>query len=383
MRIVRDTSWLHRAAAVWAVCSYEDRAGEWAWVQRQARGALVLVANASSAVHSVGHGQQRAKLHHRARLIQQVWHRALNGAAEYDLIWLLDEDISFRSFDLAGFLLRWMCAFGPAGPPVIAQPTLREGDRFGQAWPLSDDTYRRCLTGELGARYGGEEACFLRHTLALRSDWIEQWAPLMDARFVAWFLKQETTRRVVEAQLRWNSDFGADEVWCGAAAEWLDVSRPAVNKWGGSSHRTRDRLVLEKAEGSRPQTPERRVPCAVVTLPIVHDDTRTQGNSNAAQARIMDGFKTLHHAGLRWPQSLINMGKCRGRNCTPHRWWRYAPTPRWPLPVSEASIEKIRACVTTKLACGLHQSFPPPSGIMDGSGSTCEGLADVWWDEND
>ena len=142
-----------------------------------------------------------------------------------------------------------MVAFGATGPPVIAQPTLHKGRDSGQGWPQSDDTYTLCLSGEIGARWG-DDACFLRDALAVRNDWVEQWATLIDARFMAWWLRQETTQKIVQQQLLLNTDFGSDEIWCGAAAEWV----------GGLPTR---RTHTAGAPGS---TTGRRVPCAVVTV---------------------------------------------------------------------------------------------------------------------
>lgn len=234
----------------WAVCAYDDRAHEWSDLQRQFSDRLVLVINTSTAHHGLRANQRRAKLHHRARIVEEAKALRLNHVhTPFEAFWFLDEDISFVHFQMDTFLHRWMCAFGATGPPVIAQPTLHKGRDSGQGWPQSDDTYTLCLSGEIGARWG-DDACFLRDALAVRNDWVEQWATLIDARFMAWWLRQETTQKIVQQQLLLNTDFGSDEIWCGAAAEWV----------GGLPTR---RTHTAGAPGS---TTGRRVPCAVVTV---------------------------------------------------------------------------------------------------------------------
>ena len=246
------------AVVRWAVCAYDDMAHEWADVQRQLADQMVLLVNTSTTQRGLRAAQRRAKLYHRARIVEEAKALVLDGVRRpYDAFWFLDEDISFARFEMVAFLQRWACAFGAAGPPVIAQPMLHKGRESGQGWPQSDDTYQLCLSGELGARWG-DDACFLRDALAVRNDWVEQWATLIDARFMVWWLRQETTQKIVQQQLLLNTDFGSDEIWCGAAAEW--VAGPARH-----THNVGARM---------PHTVGARVPCAVVTVPILDDETR-------------------------------------------------------------------------------------------------------------
>lgn len=365
VRSVNGALFGQRSVVYWAVCSYEDKADEWAEAQRLSAGALVLVMNASTAQQKISRQQRRAKMHHRAQLVERAWQLAPNGQDAFDFVWFLDEDISFKSFDMSSFLHRWMCAFGEAGPPVIAQPTLANGTRHGQGWPQSADTYRLCLTGHVGRQFG-DDPCFLRRALAVRNDWVEQWAALIDAKFLAWWLEQATTKKIMQQQLIINSDFGADEIWCGAADEWV-------------------RLL------GTPRSP-RRVPCAVVTLPVVHEDSRTQGASLGPE-RIRLGHRLLWKAGLRWNNAMVGkecMSKvcCRGRNCSEHSWWRYTPWPGWKLPTTVELIHKVRACVATRLAC---PSYPRPhrrtlAGEARPAAAPdlipgCGGLTDLWWEE--
>ena len=356
---VHQTREAHRAVVAWAVCAYDDRADAWSDTQRQAAGALLLVLNASSPQQPIGPQQRRAKFHHRARLVRAVWQQQPSGAKTFENIWLLDDDISFRGFNMAAFLSSWLCALGPAGPPMIAQPTLHNGSLSGQPFPQNDLTYELCLTGKLGDEYG-DSACFLRSALALRSDWLEQWATLLDASFLSWFLNQTTTKLVLKNQLKYNSDFGVDEIWCGAAEEWAAAVTPT---------RARGRNAT------------RRSSCVVIPLPLIHDDTRSQGHGHD-RSYVLSGFRVLSYSGLRFPQSMVGRS-CHGRNCTPHRWWRYTPRLKWALPDTLDRIERVRACVATQLFCPGDSSPPPSSsyGLININGtSDCAGLTDLHWD---
>ena len=325
----------HRATFWWAVCSFDDNADAWAETRWRSAGTLRLVVNTSTPMMRVRANQRRAKLHHRARLVEAAWQLVRDGGGPaFEYVWFLDEDVSFRAFDAALFLHRWRCAFGAAGPPVIAQPTLSNGTHNGQGWPQRDETYQRCLTGRAASALGGSGdgggggACFLRDALALRNDWVEQWATLMDAGFVAWWLWQNTTKQIVHYQLKLNSDFGADEVWCGAAEEWVEALRRDTR--GG-------------ATAVRPS-------CAIITVPVVHDDSHTQRQAGQSMHdRYRAGARLLFKAGLFSNRAFVGRGCwyqqcCFGRNCSSHPWWRYVPKPRWELPTSRTALESVRSC---------------------------------------
>ena len=164
-----------------------------------------------------------------------------------------------------------------------------------------------------------------------------------------------------------------DEIWCGAAHEWA------------SRHR-------------RPSSA--RVPCAVITVAIVHNDARTQGHAmkkGRGGASVVAGYRLLWKANLTWHRSLMGMrcyGKvcCFGRNCTNSPWWRYTPTPRWALPTQERHVRMVRSCVVTQLTCPASQEGRRRHSFRDSeTGSPnetalglpgCGGLTDLWWDQH-
>ena len=182
------------------------------------------------------------------------------------------------------------------------------------------------MIGELAAASGGD-ACFLRHTRALQVGFVEGQAALLDARFLGWLFEQPLIERIVAAQLKYGSEAGPDAVWCGAAAEWWSASR------GGTA-------IFRPA-------------CAVIPVPIWHDDTRSLAALSTQHFHL--GFKVLREAQIR----KTRQGGCwQGRACMTHRWTRYQPIPGWPLPTDVAGVEQVRACAATHMHRAVCSSLP-------------------------
>lgn len=316
----------------WAVISYDDTADLWGGTMKASsrlqRTTLVLVLNASSdPTHPLEHRKRKARFVHQRRLVWAVWNRT--GRAAYDAVWMPDDDLAFEHFDWRAFLHQWLCTF-PGGPPVVAQPPIQSVQRLGpqpfaKSWPAQAETWRTCMVGELAAAYGGD-ACFLRRTRALQVGFVEGQAALLDARFLSWLFEQPLTETIVAAQLKYGSEAGPDAVWCGAAAEWWSASK------GGSV-------------GFRPA-------CAVVPVPIRHDDTRSLAAGNAQH--FIKGFKVLREAQIR-SSPACDRPSCR---FSPHRWTRYQPVPDWPLPTDVAGMEQVRACAATRMHRAVCSSLP-------------------------
>ena len=317
----------------WAVITYDDNAGLWAGTveasRRLQRTTVVLVLNASSnATHPLEHHERKARFVHQRRLVWAVWNRT--GRAAYDAVWLPDDDLAFERFDWRAFLHQWLCTF-PGGSPIVAQPPIqskkgwhRSRSAWGKTWPAAAGTWRSCMVGELGAAFGGD-ACFLRHTRALQVGFVEGQAALLDAHFLSWLFEQPLIERIVSAQLSHGSEAGPDAVWCGAAAEWWALRR---------------------------DTAAFRPGCAVVPVPIWHDDTRSLDAGSALHFN--NGFKVLRDAEIRYQPRR----GCQGRACMVHNWTRYQPVPNWPLPTDVAGMEQVRACATTRMHHAVCSSLP-------------------------
>lgn len=169
----------------------------------------------------------------------QFWLQALDLIERHAFVWLADEDISFRNCDVRAYWHRLHTAFSTRGAPLISQPTIRalqtasNGDPAGK-WDQMLNTNTLWSGG----------AC--AGVVALETSFVEQQAAVVDTAF---FVSQrERWAALAKLQHEHGSDFALDTVWCGAAALYV-----------GQGHGTR----------------QTRVPCAIITLPITHADTRT------------------------------------------------------------------------------------------------------------
>ena len=156
------------------------------------------------------------------------WLQAMDLIAKHNFVWLADEDMSFRNFPIDAYWHRLTAAFGKRGPPVISQPTItaRATLKFGDP------------RGKWREFLNAAEFWDGSGVVAAETSYVEQQAAVVDARF---FVREGATwEALARAQHAHGSDFALDSLWCGGAT----LFAPA------------------------------RVACAVVTIPIEHDDTR-------------------------------------------------------------------------------------------------------------
>ena len=222
------------------------------------------------------------------------------------------------------------------------------------------------MVGELGAAFG-EDACFLRDTRALRVGFVEGQAALLDARFLSWFFEQGLTRAIMREQLQHSTEAGPDAVWCGAAAEWaasgreqrvhtaahLRVARPGFLHFSDLSELGRERHRQQLADED---TDTFRPACAVVPVPIPHDDERSLAANNVRHFH--NSFKALRDAGIRDTLMKCQARGRHGRECMRHNWTRYLPVPEWPLPTDVEGMKLVRACATTRMSRAKCSSLP-------------------------
>lgn len=129
-----------------------------------------------------------------------LFHHILQLTAYYENIWLLDEDFSIQNFDFENYFRIWNCAFTSSARPLVTQPQV-EGKTSGifqrSYWLPSKD-----------------------NVLAAPTIWVEQQAPMINAQFFTWFVKN-VIQPTLSTMTVVNSDQGHDEVWCGAATAQL------------------------------------------------------------------------------------------------------------------------------------------------------------------
>jgi hypothetical protein len=126
----------------------------------------------------------------------------------YDWVWLVDDDMSFSTFDYAEFWRRHQHGF-KRGPPRVSQP------------PLVD----------VGKRDSGDRAAYLkeqyvanRTTNTFVVDMVEQGCPLIRVDFWMWFtnaLDADVGDNFAVQQASHGSDWGLDCLWCQYAQLYL------------------------------------------------------------------------------------------------------------------------------------------------------------------
>eukprot|EP01041_Mallomonas_annulata_P003812 gene3812-7585_t len=118
---------------------------------------------------------------------------------QYQFVWLLDEDISFRGFDVESYLHIVTCVNHPRRPPMVSQPLIKENTQ------VFEDFNSRAWKGI--------------DAIAVPSPYIEQQTPLLDATFFDWYIRYVVMpmRRVVEIL---GTDWGNDHTWCQASSDF-------------------------------------------------------------------------------------------------------------------------------------------------------------------
>eukprot|EP01035_Chromulina_nebulosa_P024822 gene24822-32326_t len=127
----------------------------------------------------------------------------------YSKVWLMDEDISIVGFNFRSYFGIWDCAFDPASPPPVISQPLISGNKYQP--PFSKDGW----------------AMYNNSVVAIRTAWVEQQSPILDARFFAWFI-ENIISPMKDDFIEIKSDFGYDQAWCGAAEMWNSVLREAA-----------------------------------------------------------------------------------------------------------------------------------------------------------
>ena len=208
--------------------------------------------------------------------IPKLWFQAqaTDWLKPYDYVWMVDEDMSFHfSFSYPEFWRRHQEEF-PQGPPLVAQPTIRQNTQF---WPL--------LTNA---------EVYPCETRAAVTTYVEQQVPIFDAKFWLWLVPRMDSLKLRQVKLA--NDWVTDHVWC-RAAEAYDKSRTA---------------------------------CAVITTPINTADTDTSGWQSDQES-----FEKFLAAGLSlgdWACKVAKHQAEKDDSTLGNEWATYAVSdqPLWP-----------------------------------------------------
>jgi len=137
--------------------------------------------------------------------------RPLLAQHRYDHVWLLDADLSLRGFRFADYLALVRCVGA-----LVAQPVVAGHDQSMPA--LNEDFWTDHLPGEWpdGFLYDLKRG----RPLAARYRFVEQQAPLFDGRFLEHFIDQVVAPLAPAYEALSETDWGLDDVWCGAARDF-------------------------------------------------------------------------------------------------------------------------------------------------------------------
>ena len=244
----------------WAVLAYDDDVLAWQGTQAALKAAHLERARLINVLDRAGHHVRAKHVHQETLLNYSISYRG-----SYDVVWFLDGDISLSRLDLQALLRRWRCARRCGGlpyrPALITQPTIKPAT---QRWGLNHE-------------YWNQSELVTVHTR-----WIEQQAPIFDARFLIWLHRQPLVRYILRLQDVHGTSWGMDAVWCSAASSYA-ASEPAASG---------------------------RVPCALQTLPVVHENAGVMPHKEVVRG----GMQLLREAGL-IPQV------CSNASCTVHPWF--------------------------------------------------------------
>lgn len=130
--------------------------------------------------------------------------KVLDSIRDYERVWLLDNDLSLKAFDMDRFFRAVDNAFGSIGGvgarvPLLMQPLVAGST---QTYPfLNHDAWRNSNATDL---------------LAVGSHFIEMQLPIIDAAFLQWFINHVVKPAGASAHIL-GADWGLDSLFCSAA----------------------------------------------------------------------------------------------------------------------------------------------------------------------
>jgi hypothetical protein len=127
----------------------------------------------------------------------------------YNNTFILDEDISLGSFDIAGFMLTRRCAFWPDEPPLVVQPLIKQDTQYFPYVHLSAwMRYSKLHKGQ--------------QPLAATVGLVEQQVPFFHTPFLEWYIRS-VLGVVTHIALELGVDQSLDKTWCRAAHMYRKV----------------------------------------------------------------------------------------------------------------------------------------------------------------
>jgi GR25 family glycosyltransferase involved in LPS biosynthesis len=178
-----------------------------------------------------------------------------NFIQEHNHVWLVDKDINFDGFDIDSYMTRLNSL---PETPLISQPVIRQNTRFFLQWNNADSWSSR---PDVAVAY---------------STFVDAQAAMVDGRFFVWLM--DGLRELSRSK----SDRVFNEMWCGSAAVYLEQMGKKLET--GVS------------------------PCAIVTVPINHEDDSIAHDSHVLRDELSDQWELenpSYHRSLERESRLI------------------------------------------------------------------------------
>eukprot|EP01041_Mallomonas_annulata_P008456 gene8457-17433_t len=128
-----------------------------------------------------------------------LYYRLLPYLPNYERVWLLDEDMSLKDFNIKQFFHILNCYAYPKPPMLVAQALVAENTQYFKSF--NHKSWEKI------------------QIIAMAVGYIEQQAPIIDATFFHWFINYIVTPLVDVVRVL-GSDWSFDDSWCRAAASF-------------------------------------------------------------------------------------------------------------------------------------------------------------------
>lgn len=137
-----------------------------------------------------------------------LYQELLPVLSSYNYTFILDQDISLGSFDIAGFMLTRRCAFWPDEPPLVVQPLIKQDTQYFPYVHLS-----------VWMRYS---KLHKGRPLAATVGLVEQQVPFFHTPFLEWYIRS-VLGVITHIALELGVDQSLDKTWCRAAHMYRKV----------------------------------------------------------------------------------------------------------------------------------------------------------------
>lgn len=205
-----------RGVCDWAVVFYKGEdatvAAYWNLTRNRGWGEVVHVALHRDVQYNIGNMGYLPK--------PLLYTHLLPVLRSFKRVWLLDGDMSLTGFNFSAYFAAERCAQTKHGAPVmLSQPVIAESSQSNSVVNLD--------FWDIGGPEGSPSSMLL-HTAATYWSFIEMQAPLVDARFLWWFVQQVLVPQM-GVYVALQGDWGMDTTWCKAAQTYLRLSTPDPN----------------------------------------------------------------------------------------------------------------------------------------------------------